>query len=158
MSNFKEFKTTMQAQFESMISAQDNLFITDIPKDTIWDTYLDSYPEGTNEIYKERRQFDCNSCRQFIRPYGNLVAIKHNKLVSIWDIEGLEYPYNVVAEKLSNLVKSAPIKNTMGYYCWCGDLFEWGLVCRRYERSVGRIEGEDIMFLEYNTIEELMGR
>lgn len=111
MSEFKEFKKAMQSQFKLMTDSCDKLFVTDIGKDVIWDTYLESFPAGTNNIYKERREFDCTCCKQFLRPYGNIVSIKDNKLVSIWDIKGLKYPFNVVAEKLSILVKSAPIKN-----------------------------------------------
>ncbi len=111
MNEFKDFKKTMQQQFESMLEGQDQLFVTEVGKDLIWETYLKSFPEGTNNIYKERREYECNSCRQFLRPYGNIVTIKGNKLISIWDIEELEYPFTVVAEKLSQLVKSAPIKN-----------------------------------------------
>ena len=111
MSEFSKFKEAMQLQFESMINGQDKLFVTDVEKNVIWETYLESFPEGTNGIYKERREYDCNSCKQFFRPCGNIVTIKDNELVSIWDIEGLEYPFDVVAEKLSKLVKSAPVKN-----------------------------------------------
>ena len=111
MSEFSKFKEAMQLQFKSMINGQDKLFVTDVEKNVIWETYLESFPEGTNEIYKERREYDCNSCKQFFRPYGNIVTIKDNELVSIWDIEGLEYPFDMVAEKLSKLVKSAPVKN-----------------------------------------------
>lgn len=111
MSEFKGFKKAVQAQFEAMIKDRAPLFVTGIEKDVIWDTYLDSFPVGTNPIYKEKREFDCNSCRRFLRPFGNIVSIQNNKLVSIWDIEELDYPFGVVAEELSRLVKSAPIKN-----------------------------------------------
>ena len=111
MSEFKKFKKAMQQQFENMIVNTDKLYITDIEKDTIWETYLNSFPDGTNEIYRERREYDCSSCRHFLKPYGNIVTIKDNQLVSIWDVPELQHPYNIVAEKLSELVKSAPIKN-----------------------------------------------
>ncbi|MCK5614016.1 hypothetical protein KAR91_69780 [Candidatus Pacearchaeota archaeon] len=111
MSDFIKFKNAMQKQFEVVIKDQEHLFLTDVPKDLLWETYLESYPEGTNEIYRENREYDCNSCRQFIRPFGNIVAIKDNELVSIWDIEELDHPFHIVASALSDLVKAAPIKN-----------------------------------------------
>ncbi len=109
MSEFKEFKKAVQQQLDNMVGSR--LYVTDIEKDTIWKTYLDSFPDGTNHVYRERREYDCSSCRHFLKPYGNIVTIKDNKLISIWDIPDLEHPYNIVADKLSQLVKSAPIKN-----------------------------------------------
>lgn len=112
MSNFDKFNKKMKAQFAKMIEGKDILFLTDVEKDWMWETYLDSFPEGTNEVFKERREFDCNACRHFIRPYGNVVAINaDNTISSIWDIEDAEYPFNVVTEKMSKLVKSANIRD-----------------------------------------------
>lgn len=111
MSEFNSFKKGLNDQFKRMTAVHKNLFVTGVEKDALWDTYLNSFPEGTNPIYKERREYDCNGCKQFIRPYGNVVVIEDNKLISIWDIPNLEYPFNVVAEKMSTFVKSQPIAN-----------------------------------------------
>jgi hypothetical protein len=111
MSNFKVFKKEMQKHIAMMLVGQDRLFVTDVSKDDLWHTYLDSFPEGTNEIHRERREFDCNCCRQFIRPFGNMVVVKNNSLISIWDMEVSDPTFAVVTEKMSALVKSAPIRN-----------------------------------------------
>jgi hypothetical protein len=111
MNEFGKFKQAMQKQFAKMIESGDQLFVTDVEKDVIWETYLESFPIGTNEVYRERREFDCSCCRHFLKPYGNIVSIVDNQLVSIWDIMVTEHPFNLVAKKLSALVKSAPIKN-----------------------------------------------
>ena len=110
MAEFKNFKAEMQKQFNRMVKNNVVLYLTDVSKDLIWDTYLESFPEGTNEIYRERETHNCNSCKQFLRPYGNIVAIENNKLVSIWDFEMPDY-YQEVATKLSKLVKSQLIKD-----------------------------------------------
>jgi hypothetical protein len=112
MSDFSKFKQKFVKHFERNFT-NDELFITDVDKDLLWDTYLESFPEGANKIYRERREYDCNCCKQFIRPYANMVTIKDNQLLSIWDIPELEYPFDVVAEKMSDLVKSEPIKNRL---------------------------------------------
>lgn len=62
--------------------------------------YIDSYPED------ERQSHTCNCCRQFIKPYGNVVAIVNNKLVSIWDSLVLDEPYATVARNLANKMKA----------------------------------------------------
>ena len=88
-----------------------SVFITDVDKYELWDFYLKAFPEGTNEIYKTRAEYDCNCCKQFVRNCGQVVAIKDGSLVSIWDVDNLEYPFDVVAKKMSEYVKSFPIKN-----------------------------------------------
>lgn len=118
MKEFKDFKIAIQEQFDKMIKgllSNDILFVTDIDKHKLWEMYLISFPEGTNKQYKERNEYDCQSCKQFIRTYGNIVSIVDNKLVSIWDIntdsKDLLIEYKTVAESMSEFVKSASIKN-----------------------------------------------
>ncbi|MCK5610620.1 hypothetical protein KAR91_52595 [Candidatus Pacearchaeota archaeon] len=108
MSNFKDLKEAIQAQFAKM--KEGNLFRTGIDRDVIWDTYLKAFPEGTNPIFRERTEHDCSCCKQFIRAAGDMVAIVDNKKVSIWDID-IEGPYQVVADTLSELVKAGKIDN-----------------------------------------------
>lgn len=105
---FKDFKEKIQEQFQQMSGG--NLFRTAIEKDDLWDTYLNSFPPGTNEIFRERREYDCQCCKQFIRVAGNIVAINGNRLISIWDIE-IGGTFQVVADAMSALVKSAVIRD-----------------------------------------------
>ncbi len=110
--NFIKFKEKVDAQFTLMSKGE--LFRTSVTKDKLWETYLSSFPEGSNPIFRERTEHDCNCCKQFIRAVGNVVSIIDNKLVSIWDITidtEEEKPYQVVADSLAKLVKSAPIDN-----------------------------------------------
>ena len=100
---FKIFKETMQKSFELFIKNTDKLFVTNVEKDVIWDTYLNAFPED------EKQSFSCNCCKQFLRPYGNLVKIVDNKLVSIWDFK-CEEPFQSVVDSLNALVLSQPIK------------------------------------------------
>lgn len=79
------------------------MYLTNVNKDELWDCYINSYPED------ERQSHTCNCCRQFIKPYGNVVAIVNNKLVSIWDSLVLDEPYATVARNLAQLVKSKPV-------------------------------------------------
>lgn len=114
MSNFKPFKQAINEHLSAM-SATGELFYTDVSKDELWDTYLNSFPEGTNPIYKERTEHDCNCCKQFIRAGGSIVAIVEGELVSIWDVT-VDEPYQTVANTLSALVKSKAITNIYRHY------------------------------------------
>ncbi len=106
--DFLNFKAEVQNQFNKMKNYE--LFRVQVDKDTLWDTYLNSFPEGNNHIFRERREYDCNSCKQFIRSVGNMVAVIDGEIQSIWDIQ-VEDGFQVVADALSALVKSYPIEN-----------------------------------------------
>ena len=107
--DFMKFKTAVAAQFEQMKGFP--LFRTTAPKDLLWDTYLNSFPEGTNPIYRERREYDCNCCKQFVRAVGNVVALIDGHMVSIWDINTGELAYDTVAKAMAAVVKRHPIDN-----------------------------------------------
>jgi len=106
---FAKFKHAVAQQFSKM--EKHELFRTDVEKDELWETYLGSFPEGSNPIYRERTEHDCNCCKSFIRVMGNVVAIQNGKLVSIWDGIVDDPNYTQVANAMANLVKSRPIIN-----------------------------------------------
>ncbi|MCP3967525.1 MAG: hypothetical protein GY718_14430 [Lentisphaerae bacterium] len=108
---FKEFKDLFQNHVAEMLRQHNVLFVTDTDKYKLWDTYLESFPPGMNEIYRERREFDCSCCKQFIRSFGNVVAIDKNQVVSIWDFETGDATYQPVINALSAFIKSAPVKD-----------------------------------------------
>ena len=114
--DFKVFKTAVAAQFDKM--KKHKLFRTQASKDALWETYLGSFPEGTDPIYQERTEHNCNTCKQFICAVGNVVAIVDDKLLSIWDIDvaDKEPGYQVVADALAALVKSQPIDNVFYHF------------------------------------------
>ena len=68
---FVDFVKAMQDNFKEMTKDVKYLFEANIDKDVFWDLYLDSFPEGTNEIYRTNREYDCSCCRHFIKNIGN---------------------------------------------------------------------------------------
>ncbi|AGM46991.1 hypothetical protein AD45P3_00265 [Alteromonas phage vB_AmaP_AD45-P3] len=105
--HFGDFKQAIQQQFKTM--NPEAMFVVDVTKEQLWDTYLASFPEGSNPIYRERTEHDCNCCKQFIRNIGALVSVVDDKVVSIWDID-IDGAYKVVANAMKELILSAPIK------------------------------------------------
>lgn len=112
--DFAKIKTAVAKQFDTMSKGE--LFRTGTSNDDLWATYLDSFPEGTNPIYRERTEHDCSCCKQFIRAVGNVVAIVDSKLVSIWDCEVGDPNYQVVADAMATLVKSKPITEAFTHF------------------------------------------
>jgi len=107
---FVLFADALHRHVVDMVKGETHLFRTDVTKDEMWEHYLNSFPEGSNPVFRERREFDCGCCRQFIKSFGNVVAIKDNKVVTIWeDIEIIEYPYNIVAAAMTEYIKSKPV-------------------------------------------------
>ena len=107
--SFEKFSTAFRKQFDEMQKAGE-LYVVNITGDKIWDTYLKSFPEGTNEQYKEREEYDCSCCKNFIRQVGNVVSIKNGEIVSVWDIQPGGY-YDAVVEKLRELVKAGSVRS-----------------------------------------------
>jgi len=108
---FVEFKKLMQEHVASIIKDHSVLFMANIDKDVLWNMYLDSFPAGTNEIYRERRYHDCSCCRQFIRSFGNVVVLVENEPISIWDFKTNDATYQPVLDVLSSFVNTAVIKD-----------------------------------------------
>lgn len=132
--NFVNFKSAVSKHFKDMTKDDFNLFRVDIPGDVLWETYLSSFPEGSNPIFRERTHHDCNCCKSFIRAMGNVVSIKGDNLVSLWDVDlgEEEKEYQVVADALSALVKGGNLLNkflhtehTVGTDKSFGDITTW---------------------------------
>ena len=103
--DFKQFKNLFQKNLDQMFENNSTLFIVDVDKDQLWNTYLDSFPAGTNEIFRERREYDCSCCRQFIKAFGNVVTIENNEPVSIWDFETGDDTFQPVVGAMADLVE-----------------------------------------------------
>lgn len=108
---FKEFKGLLQENFKQMSKDTDHLFEVNLDKDEMWNLYLDSFPAGANEIYRERREHDCSCCRHFVKNIGNAVVIQDNKVKTIWDFETNDTAYQPVINALSKYVKSQVVSD-----------------------------------------------
>jgi hypothetical protein len=122
--NFILFKNAVAAQFKKMQHHQ--LYVTkpeavngqtESVKEALYERYQSAFPKGTNEVFRERPQHDCNCCKSFIRTVGNVVAIIDGKVETIWDIEIPEEPtYQIVAHKMASLVRKWKIEDKFLHY------------------------------------------
>lgn len=106
MDNFVKFKLELQKHFDEMQKEATHLFEVNVDKDELWNTYLDSFPLGTSNIFRERREHDCSCCRQFIKNIGNAVVIKDNQIHTIWELNLGDTTYQPVCDALDAFVKS----------------------------------------------------
>ena len=105
---FKQFGVAVARQFQSMTAT--GLFRTAADKDVLWETYLNSFPPGSNPIYKQRTDHDCCACRHFIKMLGGVVTVVDNELLTIWDV-AIGEPYRTVAAAMATYVRSQVIEN-----------------------------------------------
>ena len=108
---FTEMRDRLISNFNEMTKDATHLFEVSIDKDEMWNTYLDSFPAGTNEIYRERREHDCSCCRQFIKTIGNAVVIKDRKVTTIWDFRTGDTTFQPVLDAMSAFIKSHAVSD-----------------------------------------------
>lgn len=108
---FSKFEERFQQNFAQLTANATHLYEVDVDKDEMWNLYLDSFPAGTNEIYRTRREFDCSCCRHFIRSIGNVVVIENNQMKTIWDFDADSTTFQPVINALDAYVKSHPVTN-----------------------------------------------
>lgn len=109
---FHSFHHKFMGHFDAMTKGAAALYRVDFDPDALWNLYLDSFPEGTNPIYRTRREFDCSCCRHFIKTMGGVIALNGNEIETIWDFDTTSPEcYQPVMDALSAYVKSKPIKD-----------------------------------------------
>lgn len=107
---FRDFVKAIQKNLQQMSKDSSRLFTVNVDTEELYNLYLDSFPAGINEIYRERREYDCSCCRHFIRDVGNVVSIKNGELHTIWGINPVsDDKYNVVAAALDAYVKQKAV-------------------------------------------------
>lgn len=103
---FKPFSQAVYAQYNQM--AKGELFVVDV--ENLFDKYLAAYPKGSNPVFRTRTEHDCQCCKQFVRRLGKVVAIKGNKILTVWDNLDIPSPYKEVSEAMGNIIRNAEIK------------------------------------------------
>ena len=111
MLNFHDIKAKMEEHTKRMMKENDFLYIVDVDRDQLWETYLNAIPLQHNKIYKTRREYDCSACRHYVKQFGNVVAINNGVVTSVWDFTTDSKEWNEVVKKVSEFVKSHNIQD-----------------------------------------------
>lgn len=106
----ERFTKKVQAQFDEMCKTE-KLFRVNLSGQEVWDLYLNSFTKEENPIFRspESSTYNCNHCKNFIRRYGNIVAIDEEyNIVTMFDVVGDE-EFTSVVKALTKAIKSAKV-------------------------------------------------
>lgn len=107
-----EFNKLVQKQFDKMSKTQ-KLFRVAMTGQEVWDLYLESFSEEQNPIFRDPSSstHNCNHCKNFIRRYGNIVAIADdNSIITMFDVTIVDSEFTNVVLELSKMISASPIK------------------------------------------------
>lgn len=107
---FPVFARIVARSFQNLLK-EPNAFVVDVDGDALFQRYLESFPEGTNPIFRKRTEHDCSCCKQFIRRVGGVVAVDGGEIRTIWDDAAVEAPapFSIVAASLRDMVRAASV-------------------------------------------------
>lgn len=101
----------IQTQFLKM-SETNKLFRSSVTGNEVWDLYLSSFDNDI--VFRDPKSSinNCNHCKNFIRRYGNIVAVdENNKIMTLWDIDTDDKEYSNTQKNLKNKLSNAPIED-----------------------------------------------
>ena len=111
---FAELKQQVKSNFDKLATSQ--LFYVSIDRDKVWEEYLSGFPEG-----EVRQSNNCNCCKSFLRQWGGVVAIKDNKVISIWDDIDSPEEYAQSVKNLRKYIHSLPVTDIfVNEFASCG--------------------------------------
>ena len=106
----------IQAQFDKMCETG-MLFKSSITGQQVWDAYLNGF--GDDPLFRDPNSsiHNCNTCKNFIRRYGNIVAIDDNyNIMTMFDIvdqmnQDVFKEYSNSMNDMHQLLVNAPVSN-----------------------------------------------
>lgn len=100
----------LQEQFDKMCLTG-KLFKSSVVGDTIWNVYIDSFDNDPIFRDPESSFNNCNLCKNFIRRYGNIIAIDENlDIMTMFDID-VDEQYKNSFKAVSELIKNDTISD-----------------------------------------------
>jgi hypothetical protein len=108
----QNFQKLLQAQFNKMC-ATGKLFRSSVTGQKVWELYLGGFTPDQNPVFRDpvSTTHNCNLCNNFMRRYGNVVALDDNyNIMTMFDIDDCG-DYSTVALIISEYLKTAPISD-----------------------------------------------
>ncbi len=83
----KKLTEKIQKKFDDLCKSG-KLFRVALSGQEVWDLYLKGFTKENDPVFRdpESTSHNCNHCKNFIRRYGNIVAVIDNRIVTMFDI------------------------------------------------------------------------
>ena len=105
-----EFQKEIQKQLNKLAKTG-KLYRSNVSGNEVWDMYIAGFEKDPIFRDPNSSEHNCNLCKNFIRRYGNIVAINDkNEISTIWD-DVSDSEYSNSAKKISKKLKSSKIEN-----------------------------------------------
>lgn len=104
---FKQFNLLIQQQFTAM--QEFKLFRLNITGQQIWETYLSGFKPENDPVFRDPNSstHTCNNDMNFIRRYGNVVAVDENyNIISMFDIDVTDTVYEDSIKAIEQLLST----------------------------------------------------
>ncbi|MDI1460795.1 hypothetical protein QEZ54_07450 [Catellatospora sp. KI3] len=112
MDDFQQFVTDVTTRLSAMSKGELYVVGDGLDRDSLWLTFLDSFPAGTNLRFRERSEYDCSTCRGFIKNFGNVVEIHDGRVRTVWSgVSASDPVFSVVAAAMDEFVRSLPLSS-----------------------------------------------
>jgi hypothetical protein len=108
--DFQQFVAEVTTRLSAM--SKDELYVAgdSLDRDSLWLTFLESFPAGTNLRFRERSEYDCSTCRGFVKNFGNVVEIHNGQVRTVWSgVSASDPVFSVVAAAMDEFVGTLPL-------------------------------------------------
>ena len=108
----KNLNKKMQECLDKM-SATGKLFVSSVSGKELWDIYLKSFKPEDNEIFRDPQssEHNCKNCYNFIKNYGNIVAIDSAlNIITMFDFIADE-EYKASINNMAVILKNSPVSD-----------------------------------------------
>ncbi|SDS81252.1 YfaP family protein [Actinoplanes derwentensis] len=110
MGDYQQFVTDVTTRLSAMSKGELYVAGDSLDRDSLWLTFLDSFPAGTNLKFRERSEYDCSTCRGFVKGFGNVVEIRDGQVRTVWSgVSASDPVFSVVAAAMDEFVGSLPL-------------------------------------------------
>ncbi|GAB7046507.1 hypothetical protein [Catenuloplanes indicus] len=110
MSDFQRFVADVTTRLSAMSTRELYVVGDRLDRDSLWLTFLDSFPAGTNRRFRERSEYDCSTCRGFIKNVGTVVEIHDGQVRTVWSgVSASDPVFSVVAAAMDEFVRTLPL-------------------------------------------------
>ena len=108
----KNLNKKMQECLDKM-TATGKLFVSNVSGKELWDIYLKSFKPEDNEIFRDPQssEHNCKNCYNFIKNYGNIVAIDSAlNIITMFDFIADE-EYKASINSMAAILKNSPVSD-----------------------------------------------